>query len=289
MNTLLDALSQGIAIGAVYAVIALGLAIIHAMSGVLNFAHGHLVVVAMYLALVVKDTWGLDPYAASIIVIPLMAVLGALLYLLIFRRLAGTHVLTAIQATLGIVFLVEGILLMTQGGQYKRTHTGIDGTSVALGPIDMDGREFVALVVALAASAILFWALGRTGYGRSVRAVVQNPRGAQLVGVHIHRIRIITFALGTALAGVAGILLVPGHAVHPGAGLAYTVTAILAFYLGGPGNLLGTFLGAILLGLAESIGAIYLPESSGFILPYLVVIFVILARPRGLFAKAVPA
>lgn len=288
MDTFIDALTQGIAIGAVYAVITLGLTIIHSMSGVLNFAHGHLVVLAMYLA-VIANGWGLDPYVASVFVIPVMAVVGAALYLLVFRRLAGKHALTAIQATLGLVFLIEGVLLMTQGGQFKRIHTFIDGKTVSVGTVRFDGRDLVALVVALAVSAALFIVLDRTGYGRSVRAVVQNPRGAQLVGVNIHRIRVITFALGAALAGLAGVLLIPGHAVHPSIGLGYTVTAIMAFYLGGPGNLMGTFLGAILLGLAESIGTIYLPSSYGFILPYCLVAVVIVARPQGLFARAVTA
>lgn len=289
MNTLLDAITQGIAIGALYAVITLGLSIIHSMSGVLNFAHGHLVVVAMYLAFVAKQTWGVEPYVSAVIILPLMAALGALLYLGVFRRLASAPVLTAIQATLALVFLIEGILLMTEGGTFKHVHSAIDGKSVSLGPLRMDGSDVVALLVSLVASAALFWALERTGYGRSVRAVQQNPRGAQVVGIHIHRVRVITFALGTALAGLAGVLLVPGTALYPSAGLAYTVTAILAFYLGGPGNLLGGFVGAILIGVAQSVGAIYLPGSYGFILPYALVAVVIVTRPQGLFARAVTA
>ena len=285
MQLFVDACVQGIMIGAVFALIALGLAVIHAVSGVLNFAHGHLVVLAMYLAVIAKDVAGLDPYVSFFLIVPVMFVVGIALYLLIFRRLTGTHVLTAIQATLGLVFLIEGLLLITQGGQFKRIETAIDAKAMSLGPVHVEAKEFIAFAVALAASAVLFYTLSRTGYGRSIRAVLQNPRGAQLVAVNINRVRLVTFGLGVALAGAAGVLLVPGSSVHPSQGLGYTVFAILAYFIGGPGNLLGTFFAALLLGLSESLGAIYLPDAYGFILPYIIVVVVILLRPQGLFGQ----
>lgn len=289
MQLFIDAFVQGVLIGAVYALIALGLAVIHSVSGVLNFAHGHLVVLSMYLAVISKDVAGLDPYVSVLFIAPAMFVVGLLLYRLVFRRLAGTHVLTAIQATLGLVFLIEGLLLMTQGGQFKRIHTAIDSKTLSVGSIHMEANDVVAFTVALVASAALFYILGRTPYGRSIRAVLQNPRGAQLVAVNIHRVRMLTFGVGVALAAVAGVLLVPGSSVHPSDGLAFTVIAIMAFFIGGPGNLLGTFLAALLLGLSESLGAVYLPEAYGFILPYVIVVVVILLRPQGLFAQKVAA
>lgn len=285
MDTLLDALTQGLVIGAVYALMTLGLAVVHSVSGVLNFAHGHLVVLAMYLAYIGKSVLGIDPYVSMFIVVPIMFGVGVLLYLFVFKRLAGTQVLTAIQATLGLVFLIEGLVLMTMGAQFKRVHTVIDGISWSLGPIHLLASDLLAFVVALVASAVLFYVLQKSSYGRNIRAVLQNDHGAQLVGVNINRVRILTFGLGVALAAVAGILLLPGTSIHPSQGLGFTVIAILAFFVGGPGNLLGAFAGALLLGLAESIGAIYLPGSFGFILPYAIVIVVILLKPQGLFAK----
>lgn len=285
MSILIDAITQGLVIGAVYALMTLGLAVVHSVTGVLNFAHGHLVVLAMYFAFMAKEHFGIDPYVSAIVVVPLMFGVGVVLYLLIFRKLSGRPALTAIQATLGLVFLVEGLVLMTMGAQFHRAHTGIDGEAWSIGPVHLLASDGIAFIIALVASAALFVVLQRTAYGRSIRAVLQNDKGAQLVGVNIGRVRILTFGLGIALAAVAGILLIPGTAIHPSQGLTFTVVAVLAFFVGGPGNLLGAFAGALLLGLAESIGAIYLPGSYGFILPYLIVIVVILLRPQGLFAK----
>jgi len=125
MQTLIEACIQGIIIGAIYAVIAFGLALVHSVSGVLNFAHGHFVVLAMYLSLIVHQTLGLDPYASVVIVVPLMFALGVVLYFVIFRRLAGANILTIIQVTLGLMFIVESGLLMTQGGQRDTDRTSV--------------------------------------------------------------------------------------------------------------------------------------------------------------------
>ncbi|HEY9564912.1 MAG TPA: branched-chain amino acid ABC transporter permease [Nocardioides sp.] len=285
MNLLADALAQGIMIGAVYALITLGLAVIHAVSGVLNFAHGHLVVLSMYLTLILGRNLGVDPYLAGLIVVPLMFVIGMGLYLLIFRRLTGSPILTVAQATLGLLFFLEGALLLSQGGQFQRIHAAVDGKSFELGTVVIEAKEAVAFGVALIATALLFVALSRTYHGRSVRAVVQNPHGAQLVGININRVRVVGFGLGVALAALAGVLLVPGTGIHPSNGLGYAIVAIIAFYVGGIGNLFGALLGGMLLGLSESVGAIYVSGSYGFILPYALVVLVLLVRPKGLLAK----
>lgn len=284
MDMLAEALIQGLFIGAVYALITLGLTVVQSVSGVLNFAHGHFVVAAMYLGIVADRAFGFDPYIAVFAIVPVMFLAGIALYHLVFRRLAGTHVLMAVQVTLGLSFLIEGVTLMSAGGDFKRVHSFVEGKNWDIGPVTVEAVDLVAFAVALVTSAVLFLVIARTSYGRSMRSVLQNPRGAQLVGVNIHRVRLLTFGLGVALAALAGLLLLPGTSVQPNGGLALTVTAILAFFIGGPGNLLGTFLGALLLGVAESIGVIYLPGAYGFTLPYIVVIVVIMARPQGLFA-----
>ncbi len=284
MTTFIDACVQGLLTGAIYAVIAFGLALLYNVSGVLNFAHGNFVVLAMYLSLVAHQVLGADPYLSSIIVVPLMFLLGVVLYFAIFRRLTGAHVLIVIQATLGLLFIVQSGLLMTQGGQYQRVPSVVDGRAFSLGFVHMEASKAIAFAVALALACALYLTLTRTSYGRSVRAVYQNPRGAQLVGIDIERVRWITFGAGMALAAVAGIVLVPGFSLHPSEGLNFTVIAILAFFLGGMGNFLGTFVGSIIIGLSQSFGTIYLPAAYGFSLPYIIVALAILFRPYGLFA-----
>lgn len=280
---LLTGIVHGILIGSVYALLTLGFAVIRSVSGILNFAHGQLVVLAMYIAIVVHRNWGLDPYVAAVVVVPVMFVLGVLLYLLVFRRLVQSHVLVAVQATLGIAFVIEGLTLMTQGGQNQSASSVVDGESMTLLGVRVEVGDVVAFILSTLTAVVLFVVLTRTQYGRDIRAVHQNPRGAVLVGVSVGRVQTLTFGLGLALAGMAGVLLLPGASIHASQGIGFTVTAILAYFIG-QGHLLGVIGGGLILGLAETLGTLYLPGSYGFILPYIVV-FVILLRPQGLFTR----
>lgn len=283
MGTLPEAVVQGLLIGAVYAAITFGLAVIHNVSGVLNFAHGHLVVLSMYFALALHTALGMDPYLAVLVIAPVMFGLGAVLYQLIFRRLTGSHVLTVIQVTLGIMFVIESVLLMTQGGQYQRVPSIVDGEVVAIAGVNVEVSKLIAFAASMLLAGGLFWVLGRTDFGRQVRAIKQNARAARLVGVNVERVRLIAFGAGIALAAIAGVLLVPGAELHPSEGLNFTVIAIMAFFIGGMGNFLGTLCAALLLGIAESLGAVYLPGAIGFTLPYVLVVLAIIFRPAGLF------
>lgn len=285
MQTFIDAVVQGLLIGAIYAVIAFGLTLIYSVSGVLNFAHGNFVILAMYLSLIAYQVFGLDPYVSSIIVIPIMFLVGVALYFTVFKRLAGAHILTVIQLTLGLLFIVQSGLLMTEGGQYQRVPSIADGKSLSLGAVHIQLSSAIAFVVSILLVIALFFALTRTSYGRSVRAVYQNPRGAQLVGIDIGRVRWMTFGSGFGLAALAAILLVPGYPLHPSEGLNFTVIAILAFFLGGMGNYLGIFVGSILIGLSQSFGTIYLPAAFGFSLPFVIVVLAIVFRPQGLLTR----
>lgn len=279
-------LLHGILIGSVYGLLTLGFAIVRSVSGILNFAHGHLVVLAMYVAIAIQSAWGLDPYVGVVVVVPVMFVLGVVLYAVVFRRLATSHILIAVQATLGLAFVIEGALTLTQGGQEKRAASVVDGRTVQLAGIRVEVSELIAFAVSAAAALVLFFMLSRTPYGRNIRAVHQNPHGAVLMGVNVPRVQMVTFGLGLALAGLAGVLLLPGASVHPSNGLLLTVTAILALFIGGQDNLLGALGGGLVLGLSESLGALYLPGAYGFILPYAAVVVILLLRPNGIFAKA---
>lgn len=286
MSYFIEALSQGLVIGALYAVITFGIAMIHSVSGVLNFAHGNFVVLSMYLCLVLNKTLGLDPYFAALIVVPVMFVVGTALYKFVFSRLSDAPIMTIIQLTLGIVFIIQAGLLMTQGGQFKRVPSVVDGHQLRLGAVRLEWGDLVAFTGALLLTGALFWVLERSSSGRIVRGVQQNSRAAQLVGVDIERVRTVSFGIGIALAAVAGILLLPGTSIHPTQGLSFTVVAIMAFFIGGMGNYIGTLLGALTLGISESLGAVYLPGSIGFAVPFVIVVAAIALRPHGLFARS---
>lgn len=281
MSYFLEALLHGLVIGAIYAIVTFGLAVVHSVSGILNFAHGNFVILAAYLALWTNSVTGWDPYLTALVVIPVLYLVGVTLYRVIFRRLSGAPILSVVQLTLGIVFVVQSVLLIVAGGNFRSAPSITDGMQLTIAGARLQLHDVVSFLVSVVLAAVLFWSLDRTSAGRTVRAVYQNGRAAQLVGVDVEKVRLRIFGLGLALTGVAALLYLPGSAVHPSQGLNFTVIAITAFFIGGMGSIAGSFFGAIALGIAESLGSVYLPGSLGFTVPYLVVIGVILVRGRN--------
>ncbi|MDN5926318.1 MAG: branched-chain amino acid ABC transporter permease [Hyphomicrobiales bacterium] len=262
------------------------MAIIYAVSGVLNFAHGDFLSLAMYLCLAAFSYLAFDPYLASVIVIPCMAALGMGFYQWLVRPMVGRQMLMIVQLTLGVAFMVQSGLLMAFGGQPKRVPSVIEAKLLIVGDVVVRGPQLVALGVSVVLAICLYLSLNKTSFGREVRAVQQVPRAAALMGINVPRTRLITFALGFAVLAVAGILLVPGLPIHPSQGLRYTVITLMVVVLGGLTNFVGVLLGGLLIGLAEAFGTVYVSGVSGFVLPYLIFILILLFRPKGLLGGA---
>lgn len=181
------------------------------------------------------------------------------------------------------MFIIQNGLLMGYGGEYQRVPAFIEHGRLFLGSLlRLRLSLVIAFVVSLLLAGLFYWVLTRTDYGRTVRAIHQNPQAAALMGVDVERIRTITFAAGVAVLAVAAALLVPGQPIAPIQGLHFTVTTLIVFMLGGMGNFAGTFLGALVIGVAESFGNVYLSGTIGFIVPFVIFVIFLLYRPQGL-------
>lgn len=286
MELLIQVLVQGVLFGGTLGLIALGASIVFSVSGVVNFAHGDFMVLAMYLTLTLYTLFGFEPYLSLLIVGPLMYFLGQAVFRWLLRPLADKHVLLVAQLTLGIVFAMQGILLLAYGGEVQRVPSALATVNFDIGGVVIRAAPLVAFAISLI-FAVGFWVmLQYTDYGRSVRAVHQNPAAAARMGVRIKTVQYRTFGLGLAMVAVAGAALAPTVPFEPTSGLQYTLTTFIIMILGGMGNHLGTLIAGLLIGIATSVGEVYLSGPVGQMLPLLLFVAVLLFRPKGLFRAA---
>jgi branched-chain amino acid transport system permease protein len=281
MDELLQAVVQGVLIGSAYGLLALGMGLVYSVSGIVNFSHGDFVSLGMFLCLSLYGALSLDPYVSLVITVPAMMAFGALVYWLLIRRIAQHHLLMIVQLTLGLALVLQNGLLMVYGGQPVRTPSAVESQLIILGDVVMRLPHVIACGASFGLAILLYVMLRATDFGRSIRAVHQNPHAAALMGIDVARIQLLTFALSTGLVAIAAALLLPGTAIHPNQGLRYTVITLLVVVLGGMTNFFGIVLGGIVIGTAEALGTVYLPDVPGRLLPYLIFVLIMLLRPQG--------
>jgi branched-chain amino acid transport system permease protein len=285
----LELIASGLITGGIYALVALGLNLQYGLMRILNIAHGEFLMVGAFLTWMLQTTFGLSP----LLVLPLafvgLGLLGMAIHFLTFRPLqASSPTLDifearALMVAFGLMFLVQNFVTWIWGGDLR-------GYDYLTEPVRLGGAQFAAnkLLVfglALAISAALILLLRLTLLGKAVRALMQSPTGAQLVGIHTRRLHPLMFGVGLGLSGVAGVLLSMAYTISPAMGEPYTVTALVVITLGGFGSMGGALAGGLLLGVVEAIGMHYTNPSLKALLSYIVFIGVLLVRPEGLFTR----
>ncbi|MDY7019528.1 MAG: branched-chain amino acid ABC transporter permease, partial [Chloroflexota bacterium] len=179
-NILAQAILQGVMIGAVYGLICLGLNMLFAVTGLLNFAHGNFLALAMYICLSLYTSFQLDPYLSMLITIPIFFGLGYLLFKFLFKKVLNVHILMGVQLSLGLLFVIESSLLLVYGADYQSVPSFLGTTVLRVGELSISAPFIVAFVVAIIIAIVLFRILGTTRLGRSIRAIVQNREAATL-------------------------------------------------------------------------------------------------------------
>lgn len=279
-----QAVVTGILIGGVYGLVAMGLTLIFGVLDIVNFAHGAFLALALFLSYWLVDGYGIHPYLALVVSIPVMFVLGALVQRGILAGAIGKPLENQLLITLGIALIIENSLLLFFGANPRSVALPGDRGVPILGAVANLSRV-LAFVAALLLAGALFLLLQRTRLGTAIRAVAANDAGAQLVGIDTRRIYAITFAIGTACAGAAGTLLAPLVTIEPTTGALFNIVAFVVVVLGGMGNIFGALLGGLIIGLAEQLGAIYLPGQSPLLSVFIVFVLVLFLRPQGLFGS----
>jgi branched-chain amino acid transport system permease protein len=284
-EVLLQATVQGLQMGAIYALIALSMTLIFSVGGLLNFAHGDFMALAMYGALALYQSLALDAYAAA----PLMFFGFFLLGFLMFRRLVqpvlAAGVLAGAQLTLGLVFVQENLLLMIFGGDYLNVPTVLSNKNLVIPPLVMPWPLLVGSLLAVVLAAILYVVLMRTDFGRQVRAITQNSDAAALMGIRIGRIQAIAFGVGIGLLGLTGAIMVAQFTLTPAMGLDFTMIALIVMVIGGLGSFGGSMIAGAIIGVSESLGSLLYGGTVGAMIPYAILILVLLFRPHGLMGE----
>ena len=282
----INVIVQGVLVGGLYAVFAAGLSLIFGIMRLVNIAHGDLIVLAAYLALVTVQTLGIGPLSALLIVAPLMAVIGYGLQRLLLNRTLGDDLLPPLLVTFGLSVIIQNGLLEIFSADSRRLQAGaIETASFALMPgVSIGVLPLLSFLVAVAVIAALQFVLYRTALGRAFRATADDPSVAQLMGLDNRHIFALAMALSLAVVAVAGVLLAVRANFDPAIGPARLIFGFEAVIIGGLGSLWGTLIGGVLLGVAQAVGAEIDPGWQT-LAGHLVFLLVLAVRPEGLFPK----
>lgn len=282
-TTLLAATVNGLLIGGIYTLVASGLTLIYGVLHIINFAHGSMLMIAMFGVYYLLTLWGIDPYAALLVMVPAMFVVGYLLYRGLIGRFSGGKDENILLITLGLSILIENLALMFFKGDTRTITVAYSDTMVEMGPLLLS----LPKIISFGASMILCLGLGLliryTDIGKAIRAVAKERVGARLVGIDVDRVFAISFGIGLATLGAAACLLMPIFYVSPTTGHVFVMVAFTVVVLGGMGSFLGAVVGGLIVGLTESFGGLLLGESLGQIGISLIFILILLFRPSGLF------
>lgn len=273
----------GLLLGGVYALVSVGLTLIFGVLGIVNFAQGSMLTLAMFIVYVLAHSFGLSVYVGTIIAIPLMFAFGWLVQSLLLNRLtiAGNEN-GALLVTLGMSLLIVNVLLMIFGGRPLAVPSTLHGSWQIFGALASYER-IVAFGGALLVAAVITFALRRTSLGLAIRAVSSSSQGASLVGVNVARVYAATFGIGAACVAVAGGLVAPFLSLTPSVGEQFTILAFVIVVLGGLGSVMGATVGGLVIGLVQTVGALYLSGTASLVLVFAVFVLVLFFRPQGLF------
>lgn len=276
---------DGLLTGALYSLIGMGLALIFGVMRIVNFAHGAFLMVGMYATYVLFDYFKLNPYIGFLPAGLILFVFGYLVYLLLIRPVRDRSHFMQILMTTGIGLILTDSAQLIFKADYRQTNIDLINRSVHVGPIGANAAEVVSFVIALAFVLGLYFFVTRSLTGQALRAIAQNPEIAPLMGINLTRIQGFCFALGIALAGVAGGLLLPRLYLFPGVGEDYTTKAFVMVVLGGMGSIEGAALGGLVLGLSESLTSLYFGNEWALIVDFVLFLLVLSFKPSGIFGR----
>lgn len=285
----LELIASGLITGGIYALVALGLNLQYGLMRILNIAHGEFLMVGAYLTWFFQSSYGLSPLLMVPVSFVVLMVLGIVLHFLCFRRLTSTSpnldVFEArgLMVAFGLMFLVQNFASWMWGGELR----GYDYMTepVKLGEAQFAANKLLVFFLALVFSGALIVLLRMTLLGKGVRALMQSPVGAQLMGIDTKRLHPLMFGIGLGLSGIAGALLSMAYTITPFMGQPYTVTALIVITLGGFGSMGGALIGGLFLGVIEALGMHFSNPSLKALLSYAIFIAVLLLRPEGLFTR----
>lgn len=271
-------------LGGIYGLVAMGLSLIFGVIRVVNFAQGELVMFGMYGAYFANQILGISVYLTLFLVVPALFLVGVLIQRLVIQPLRDEAAMQLL-ATFGLLILFQSTVLAATRGDTYTLRDPFARETFSLGSVNIDHGRLVILVVTTMIALGLRQVIQSTTFGRSIRAVTEDRDAARLMGVNVERAFLITFGIGAALAGVAGVLLAPVYSITPQIGGNFIFAAFAVVVVGGLGSVSGAYIGGFLIGAVEAFTGFYVDPTLGTAFYFLVFLVVLIVRPAGLFGR----
>lgn len=278
------AVMNGLVMGVIYALAALGVSLVVGIMNVINFAHGEFYILAGYFSYLFAFALGIHWVPALLASMVLVFLLGLLVEYTLIRPTYGNEMYSLILTFILSIVLQNAYLLIFGPYPNKPPHW-IKGATNVFGLFFYGNQRLAALVAGVAVIAAVFTVIKKTWFGRMIRAASQDREMAELNGINTTRLNMLSFGLGCALAAAAGVILAPVFPVTPSAGVPVALTAFVVVVLGGMGSMWGCVVGGLILGLVENLGAAFISTGYKHVFGFIILIFVLLARPAGLFGR----
>ncbi|MHB1651719.1 MAG: branched-chain amino acid ABC transporter permease [Desulfitobacteriaceae bacterium] len=284
MNLLIQQIVNGLTLGSIYCLVALGLTLIYGIMEVPNFAHGHIYMIGAYITFFLMTLYGVNYWLASIITAVVLAVLGIVLERVVFHPMRNSPSSNKFIAAVGAMLFLEALAQVLWTADYRKMPNVYDNV-IIIGGIRITEQRLIIIASAIILMIALNLFLKRTMVGSTIEAMAQNRDGARLVGIDVNRVGMLTFAVAAILAGAAASLAGPIFLVYPAMGSLIIMKAFVIIVIGGMGSVPGAVLGGFILGLTESLGATYISSNYKDVVAFAVLVLILSIKPSGLFAK----
>lgn len=286
----LNYLFNGISLGSVYSIIALGYTMVYGIAKMLNFAHGDVIMIGSYCVFIAMSMSGLSPFIAIPLAIIVCTVLGISIERFAYKPLRGTAPLAVLITAIGVSYFLQNIVLLLFGADTKsfQSIVGMSAIKLANDQLTITGETFVTIVSCVMIMIVLTLFVNKTRLGQAMQAVAEDNGAAMLMGINVNAIIALTFAIGSALAAVAGMLLCSAYpALTPYTGSMPGIKAFVAAVFGGIGSIPGAFIGGILLGLIEILSKAYITSQLSDAIVFSILILVLLIKPTGILGRKI--
>ncbi|MXR19926.1 branched-chain amino acid ABC transporter permease [Halobacterium bonnevillei] len=285
-DLILEALLNGLLLGGIYAVAALGLSLVFGIMDIVNLAHGHMLMVGAYVAIFLFTTFNITPIIGMIGAFVVLFALGMALQRVLLERVVGEGIEQPIIVLFGLALMLQSIGRIWVGSDAQATDIGIPGEAIDIAGASLSFPRMVTFAISILLILGTWAFLKFTTTGLAIRATAQNNSAAQYMGIDTDNIYVLTLGLGTGLAGAAGALLSMLFPITPFVGWSYLLKAFAVVVLGGVGSVAGTLVGGLILGVSENVGVLYLGGGFRDIISFSIFVLVLLVRPHGLFGSS---
>lgn len=283
-------LINGISLGSIYALIALGYTMVYGIAKMLNFAHGDIIMIGGFTIFVVMNTLGLPPLLAVLIAVVICTILGMVIEKVAYKPLRQASPLAVLITAIGVSYLLQNVALLIFGANTKlfTSVVNIPAVSLADGQINISGETTITIIVSIIVMIALMMFIKKSKAGQAMLAVSEDKGAAELMGINVNATIALTFAIGSALAAIAGALMCSAYpTLTPYTGAMPGIKAFVAAVFGGIGSIPGAFIGGILLGIIENLSKAYISSQMADAIVFAVLILVLLVKPTGILGKKI--